>query len=319
GVPALCRATGVPAWFGPGERHAERRLPRPVPDHAGLHHLGLRAGADAFGEDGRHHLRGPRPGRPHVVAYPRPGTPVADHRRRRTLPGRCRGLPVPVRREGYAGCAGRGRRRKPASLTAPRRSGLGLAGADGLLYAVAEGLVHVAPVLEGALQDGLGHALEQVAGDVADEAFTGRVVENLADHGAGLAPVVVIRAQGVSRTHQVAVGVPVVRPVVLAVGLRAALGVRRVHRVGRVDDPHRAVLAVAVHGDLGRVHRDLLVVDAHPGPVRVGVGEPAGQQHLVRAERDAGDQVVRLERGLLHLGVVVAHVAVQGQPADLDQ
>ena len=48
-----------------------------------------------------------------------------------------------------------------------------------MLDAVAEGLVHVAPVLEGALQDGFGHALEQVAGDVADEAFTGRVVENL--------------------------------------------------------------------------------------------------------------------------------------------
>ena len=30
---------------------------------------------DAFGEDGRHHLRGPRPGRRHVVAHPRQARP----------------------------------------------------------------------------------------------------------------------------------------------------------------------------------------------------------------------------------------------------
>ena len=33
------------------------------------------------------------------------------------LPGRCRGLPVPLRPEGYACCAGRGHRRRPASLS----------------------------------------------------------------------------------------------------------------------------------------------------------------------------------------------------------
>jgi EamA-like transporter family len=66
----------------------------------------------------------------------------------------------------------RGRKRSPAPLKVPgsvgSAAGLGLAGADGGLDAVAEVLVHVAPVLEGAVQDGFGHALEQVAGDVAD-------------------------------------------------------------------------------------------------------------------------------------------------------
>ncbi len=68
-----------------------------------------------------------------------------------------------------------------------------------------------------------------------------------------------------------------------------------------------------------RVDRDLLVVDPEPGPVRVGVGEPPRQQHLVRRQRDARHQVVRLERGLLDLGVVVGDVAVQGHGAHVDQ
>src|SRR5439155_12184735 len=84
------------AWFGLGERHPERPLPGPVPDHAGLHHLGLRARADAFGQDGRYHIRGSRPRRPHVVAHPRPGAPVAHHRWRSAVPGRSRGNPLPA-------------------------------------------------------------------------------------------------------------------------------------------------------------------------------------------------------------------------------
>ena len=53
--------------------------------------------------------------------------------------------------------------------------------------------------------------------------------------------------------------------------------------------------------------------------MRVGVGEPAGQQHPVRGQAGAGHLVVRLERGLLHLGVAVGDVAVEHQLADLDQ
>jgi drug/metabolite transporter (DMT)-like permease len=79
--------------------------PRPVPDHAGLHHLGLRAGPDAFGQAGRDHLRGARPGRDHVMARPRPGTPVAHRGRRGPVPGRGGGV---ARKETEPGAPGRG-------------------------------------------------------------------------------------------------------------------------------------------------------------------------------------------------------------------
>src|SRR5579871_3432186 len=89
-----------------------------------------------------------------------------------------------------------------------------LAGADAGLDPVAEALVHVAPVTEGALQDRLGHAVEQVADDVADQPLAGSVIEDLADHRSRLAPVIVGLAQSVGGTDHVAVGVPVVGLVV---------------------------------------------------------------------------------------------------------
>ena len=67
------------------------------------------------------------------------------------------------------------------------------------------------------------------------------------------------------------------------------------------------------------VHRNLLVVHAEPGAVRVGVREPARQQHLVRAESGPWHHIVWLEGRLLHLGVVVGDVPVQRHLADLDQ
>ncbi len=68
-----------------------------------------------------------------------------------------------------------------------------------------------------------------------------------------------------------------------------------------------------------RVHRDLLVVDAQPVAVGVRVGEQPRQQHPVRARPDARHHVARRRRELLHLGVVVDRVAVQGEPPHLDQ
>ena len=53
--------------------------------------------------------------------------------------------------------------------------------------------------------------------------------------------------------------------------------------------------------------------------MRVGIGEAASQQHLVRAQPGAGHGVVRLEGGLLDLGVVVGDVTVQRQLAHVDQ
>src|SRR5689334_9096086 len=92
GLPAVRRATGLAARPGPGQRHAERRLPGPVPDHAGLYHLGVRAGPDALGEDGRDDLCGAGPGGRHVLAHPRAGAALAHADRRGLVPGRRRGV-----------------------------------------------------------------------------------------------------------------------------------------------------------------------------------------------------------------------------------
>jgi hypothetical protein len=51
----------------------------------------------------------------------------------------------------------------------------------------------------------------------------------------------------------------------------------------------------------------------------IGVGEPTGQQHLVGGEAGPRDRVVRLESCLLHFGVVVGDIAVQGERADIDE
>ena len=139
---------------------------------------------------------------------------------------------------------------------------------------VAQVLVHVAPVLEGTQEYGLGHAIEQVADDVAHQPRAGGIVKHVADHGAGLAPVVVLGVQGLGGVHHLSVGVPARRlAVVHGVGFRAALGVRRVHWVVDVAEAHRAVLAVAVHGRPRGVHRQQVVVRPEAGTVGIWVGE----------------------------------------------
>ena len=75
---------------------------------------------------------------------------------------------------------------------------------------------------------------------------------HVADQGAGLAPVVVLGPQGVSGAHHFAVGVPARGlAVAFGVGMRTALGVRRVHRVGGQLVAHVAGGVVAVHRRLG--------------------------------------------------------------------
>jgi hypothetical protein len=63
-----------------------------------------------------------------------------------------------------------------------------------------------------------------------------------------LAPVVIVGVMGVRGKHHVAVGVPA-RGFAVAHGVGAwtTFGIRRVHRVGHLHVPHRAILAVAVH------------------------------------------------------------------------
>jgi hypothetical protein len=50
-----------------------------------------------------------------------------------------------------------------------RRSLARLSAADALLDPVTEILFHIAEILEGAFQDGFGHAVEQVADDIGDQ------------------------------------------------------------------------------------------------------------------------------------------------------
>ena len=60
-----------------------------------------------------------------------------------------------------------------------------LRGTDALLDALAQVLVHVPEVPEGALEDGLGHPREQRSHDVADEPVSCGVIHHLADQLAG--------------------------------------------------------------------------------------------------------------------------------------
>src|SRR5689334_16391795 len=79
---------------------------------------------------------------------------------------------------------------------------------DGLLDAVADDLVDVAPVLEGTHQDRLGHAVAQMPGDIAHQPPAFGVVHHIANQHAGLTPVVVFGVQDVGGAHHLPVGRP---------------------------------------------------------------------------------------------------------------
>ena len=186
---------------------------------------------------------------------------------------------------------------------------------------VAHGLVDVAPVFEGTLEHFVAAELGQIVRHRVDETSAGGVVHDLGEEGPGLTEIVVLGVQRVGGAHHLTVGGP---HGILGVGLgvrrRGAVeGVRVVHRVGHVVDAHGPVLGVAAHRGLRPVHGDLLVVDAEAGAVGIGVGEAAGEQHLVGGEAGTGHRVVRLERRLLHLGVIVGHVAIEREGAHVDQ
>src|SRR6516162_6234717 len=70
-------------------------------------------------------------------------------------------------------------------------------GPNPLLDLLAEVSIDVAPILEHPRQHRLFYALQEMTNDVVGQAFPRIVVEHFADHGAGLAPVVILGAQGV--------------------------------------------------------------------------------------------------------------------------
>ena len=102
--------------------------------------------------------------------------------------------------------------------------------------------------------------------------------------------------------------------------MRAALRVRYVHRIARIVVPKLPVLGVRVpRPGMRRIDRQLLVIGSDPVAVRVRVGEPPTEQHLVGARPGARHRTARLEGGLLDLAVVVGRVAIQLHGADVDQ
>src|ERR1700722_15582610 len=146
------------------------------------------------------------------------------------------------------------------------------------------------------------------------------IVHDLAHERASLTEVVVVLPLRVSGMDEFSARFPHLDLRILCgIGLWSAFGVRRVHRVEHIIHPHRSVLAVAMHRDLGPIDRDLLIVDAEAGAVRVGVRKNPAKQHLVRTGPDARDEVIGLERRLLDLGMGVGRIAAQRHPADFDE
>ena len=121
------------------------------------------------------------------------------------------------------------------------------------------GSVHVVPVLEGTVQDRLGHAVEQVPGHVADQPLAGRVVEDFADHGAR--PQSSSCSCGYRPSGPSPVGIPAHRLDGLAVGGRAALGGPAAHRDFR-DEVCAGQMSFAGKAGRRRPHR------RHPGEGR---------------------------------------------------
>ena len=63
----------------------------------------------------------------------------------------------------------------------------------------------------------------------------------------------------------------------------------------------------------------MFVVYSETSPVGIGVGHEAGQEHFVRARTDPGHQIVRLESGLVDLGVPVGGVLIEYKTAYIVQ
>ena len=160
--------------------------------------------------------------------------------------------------------------------------------------------------------------IAQGAGGVGEQAVLLCLVV-AAEQRTGLAEVV-----GVVLTEIPEVGVTADlhrRLAVLRLFLPLAVAVRLVVRQAAVVavHAHRTVAVVAVHRAACGVHRNLVVVHAQAVALRIGIGEQACLQHLVRRRADAGHQIARCERGLLHVLVPVDRVAVQFELAHFDQ
>ena len=74
--------------------------------------------------------------------------------------------------------------------------------------AVTDFLIDVAPVFEGPLKHGFGHAVFQMPHHIGHQPVALRIVHDLTHQGAGLAEIVVVLALGVGGTDELAAGTP---------------------------------------------------------------------------------------------------------------
>src|ERR1700675_4448234 len=100
-------------------------------------------------------------------------------------------------------------------------------------------VVNLAPIVEGPRENWFGNPILEVPDYIAHKACACCVIEYATHHGARLAEVIVLGAQGVRLAHHIAVGVPEPR---FVGALRVGLGARLKHRGPRV--------AADVMGDL---------------------------------------------------------------------
>src|SRR5699024_8502770 len=230
-----------------------------------------------------------------------------------------------------------------------------LAGGEEFLHASGQVFVHVAPVGVALLLHLLGDTGHRTSA-VLRQTLALLVVHDVADEAASLCEIIVLRVAAVGTKGQVAAVVLVEQTKLISqagAGFRAAaeavlgftgghalldhagtvggvLGalaaleaVRGVHRgvTRRELVGHRAVLGVVPVQVLAdrAVDRQLGVIGTEAVALSVLVGEDAREQHLVRGEAHARNDVRRRESGLLNLREVVLRVLVQREVTDVDQ
>ena len=114
------------------------------------------------------------------VLTPTPGQPISLQRR-----------VVAVSIADQVGAALQPRLRSASSTSAAEAS----LTSDSFGDAIADFLVDVAPVVQGAFEDGLGHTIAEVADHIRDQTVTSRIVHDLSDQRAGLTPIIIFGMQ----------------------------------------------------------------------------------------------------------------------------
>lgn len=82
---------------------------------------------------------------------------------------------------------------------------------------------------------------------------------------------------------------------------------------------HGAVPMIAVEWALGRIDRNLMMIDAEAVALRIAVREQPRLQHFIGRIADARYDIGRSEGHLLDLREYVARISMELKKADLDQ